>query len=187
MPGKGVIESDWKSDLHIEPMLRTQWSQRAPYNNATPLINGVNALAGCDPIAVAQIMAYYRYPAQLAGNVLDWPLILKRNSGMYCSCPNQNHTVLAKFIRTVGDYCSAEYGLIETNTDWRAGSVALQNMGYHHPYGLIQYDYARIEKSLRMSLPVYVRGSAIKVQHKGLGLVWWNTYEGGRRKWFLSI
>ena len=41
------------------PLLTTCWGQPYPYNLKAPLINGVNASAGCVAAAVTQIMAYY--------------------------------------------------------------------------------------------------------------------------------
>ncbi len=42
----------------VEPLLTTQWSQWAPYNNLCP----PGCPSGCVPTAVAQIMRYWRWP-----------------------------------------------------------------------------------------------------------------------------
>lgn len=49
----------------IGPLLKTRWSQQAPYNNYCK--NG-NAPAGCVPVATAQIMAYFKKPYTVYNN-----------------------------------------------------------------------------------------------------------------------
>ncbi len=87
---------------YVAPLISTQWNQRAPYNNLCPVYNNSNGsssgqrgLTGCVATTLAQIMAYYRYPAKTtaaipaysftsggkdirvdgvaAGTTIDWP------------------------------------------------------------------------------------------------------------------
>jgi hypothetical protein len=53
----------------IEPLIKTQWYQEAPYWNKVPLYDGANpdwkgqhCLTGCVATAMAQIMNYYQWP-----------------------------------------------------------------------------------------------------------------------------
>ena len=46
----------------VAPMLTTRWGQQAPYNQQCPAVEGRNAPTGCVATAMAQVMAYYRYP-----------------------------------------------------------------------------------------------------------------------------
>ena len=51
----------------IDPMLNVHWSQGLPYNALLPHINGSennHAYVGCVALAMAQIMAYWQYPAR---------------------------------------------------------------------------------------------------------------------------
>ena len=51
----------------IEPMLPVHWGQGLPYNVLLPHINGSSndhAYVGCVAVAMAQIMAYWQYPAR---------------------------------------------------------------------------------------------------------------------------
>ena len=61
----------------VEPLLTTQWSQWAPYNNLCP----PGCPSGCVPTAVAQIMKYWRWPdvtrekvsgEDFSGHTYDW-------------------------------------------------------------------------------------------------------------------
>ncbi len=50
----------------IEPLLGVRWGQGMPYNVLLPHVNGSNnahAYVGCVAVAMAQIMAYWQYPA----------------------------------------------------------------------------------------------------------------------------
>lgn len=47
----------------ISPMLATSWDQGAPYNASCPTVGGTHAETGCVATAMAQVMAYHRWPA----------------------------------------------------------------------------------------------------------------------------
>ena len=46
----------------VEPLLKTSWSQWAPYNNLCPEYNGKRCLTGCVATALAQVINYNRWP-----------------------------------------------------------------------------------------------------------------------------
>ena len=48
----------------VENFLQTQWGQGSPYNLLCPDKNGKNYPTGCVATALAQILYYFRYPAQ---------------------------------------------------------------------------------------------------------------------------
>ncbi len=49
----------------ISMLLKSQWSQSAPYNNKLPTYNGSRCVVGCVATAMAQIMRYHKSPASL--------------------------------------------------------------------------------------------------------------------------
>lgn len=49
----------------IAPLLKSTWSQYAPYNQQTPLHKDENCVTGCVATAAAQIMNYYQYPTNV--------------------------------------------------------------------------------------------------------------------------
>lgn len=51
----------------IEPLIKTEWNQEAPYNLLCPKINGHDVVTGCVATAMAQFMKYYNYPAKGTG------------------------------------------------------------------------------------------------------------------------
>ena len=54
----------------VSPLVTSTWDQSKPYNLQTPYFNGTttHAYVGCAATAAAQIMYYYRWPAQGVGS-----------------------------------------------------------------------------------------------------------------------
>ena len=44
----------------VAPMIQTRWGQGAPYNRATPRLDGQQTWPGCTTLALAQLLNYYR-------------------------------------------------------------------------------------------------------------------------------
>lgn len=55
----------------VAPLLRNiEWDQTSPYNNMCPRYDSVHVAAtGCVATAMAQVMAYYKYPKQLKADI----------------------------------------------------------------------------------------------------------------------
>ena len=55
----------------VSPLLgNIEWDQTSPYNNMCPLYDSVHVAAtGCVATAMAQVMAYYKYPKQLKADI----------------------------------------------------------------------------------------------------------------------
>lgn len=59
--------------MELEPLLGDiNFSQGSPYNDMCPLLNGKRTATGCLATAMAQIMAYYKYPAQMQGEKIEY-------------------------------------------------------------------------------------------------------------------
>lgn len=54
----------------VGPLLNTAWGQNFPYNYYCS-----GNKAGCGPIAMAQIMAFHRYPPVVDGRTMDWDMV----------------------------------------------------------------------------------------------------------------
>ncbi len=51
----------------IEPMVTTRWNQDSPYNALCPSYDGHRSVTGCVATAMAQIMAYHKWPEKGKG------------------------------------------------------------------------------------------------------------------------
>ena len=63
------LESVETTTEHIGVNIQTKWNQDGGFNQTFPLIEGTNkrAYAGCAPVAVGQVMYYYKHP-----NYFNW-------------------------------------------------------------------------------------------------------------------
>lgn len=59
---------DTYGNMVVGPLLTTTWNQGAPFNDLCPMTNGEkHTVTGCTATAMAQIMAYWKYPRQGRG------------------------------------------------------------------------------------------------------------------------
>ena len=71
----------------VAPLLgNIEWDQTSPYNNMCPKYDSVHVAAtGCVATAMAQVMAYYKYPKQLKADI---PGYVNRWNGIPMEIPN---------------------------------------------------------------------------------------------------
>jgi len=71
-PGDSFFhKKNGKNDRDVEPMITSNWNQPSPYNEmcpADPAGSNGHAIVGCVPVAMGQIMYYYRWPDHGAGS-----------------------------------------------------------------------------------------------------------------------
>lgn len=54
----------------VQPLIQTHWAQGSPYNDLCPEYGpGRHSVTGCVATAMAQILKYYNYPAQLKADI----------------------------------------------------------------------------------------------------------------------
>lgn len=57
----------------VAPLLGViAYSQNTPYNDKCPMLDGKRTVTGCLATAMAQIVAYYRYPTQMFGDKIEY-------------------------------------------------------------------------------------------------------------------
>lgn len=142
---------------YIAPLLTTQWGQGDPYNAQCPVYNnadgtssGLRSATGCVATALAQLMAYYRYPSQTktaipsysftsggktitmpsiaAGTVIDWEHI----TDTYTSAStDEEKAAVAQLMVMVGTGCQMTYG---------AASAAYLTSGQYFLRDCMGYD-----------------------------------------------
>lgn len=145
------------SKRSIAALLQTKWNQDSPYNSSIPEIglNYSKFVAGCAPIAAAQIMKYYNYPrsgigsksytttyndasngytkkitfsADFANTIYDWDNMKNSYSGYSTSVEQQ---AVGLLVYHVGVAMNANYGQYATGVYTNADLPALKNyFGY---------------------------------------------------------
>jgi hypothetical protein len=96
----------------VEPLIKTEWGQDAPFNNKCPIYDGQHrALTGCVATAVAQIMNYWQHPIKGTG------------SHSYIS-DTRNFELSADFENTVYDWKNMADTYKESRTTVQKNAVA---------------------------------------------------------------
>ena len=136
------------------PLLRTKWSQFTPYNDHYP--NGL--LAGCGPIALAQIIYFFRTPDTYSFYTFDWELISECE--YQGSFSNEACSEVADLVYAIGGMvCSNWHNGANSNSntdivDCRSALGSLLNVCV----SVQIYDYAGIKGLLDNNKPIYTRG-----------------------------
>ena len=162
------------TDRQSGPVLTTQWDQGRPYNRLIPFCytHQSQHSTGCVATALAQIMAYHRYPTTVHSDKLDRDVTLNWNS------------ILSAPMLTTGNSTSADIEAVsalmevignKVNTIYTcSGSPAYSsdvpralfdmgytcdNLNYLLPSNTLQdYDTRKVCEKV-ISFPVYISGS----------------------------
>ncbi len=108
----------------VSPLLNTKWSQGYPYNY---LCGG--EVAGCGPIAIAQIFTYHRHPISYNGYVFDWENMQRSFNGSEMIGVPMFYDIakLVSFIFDVADTGDPIEGL---TWPWKMVDI-VRSFGYH--------------------------------------------------------
>ena len=141
-------------DTEVKPLLgEMRWDQDTPFNNMCPVYSGnVRCAAGCVAIAVAQIMAYHRYPTKCSGSVnytdegshavnvnfadsvIDWDNILSDYLHGYTA---QQARAVASLSYMVGAAHYMEYDYSSGASEYYTPYALVGNFGYDDGIALV--------------------------------------------------
>ena len=135
--GETVPAKLTKRATAVGPLLKTDWSQGEPMNRLCPKNGaGQTTSVGCGPLAMAQIMYYWKYPnevsavpgysiswsqymSELPATTFDYSLMLDNyythnpetgNPTGYVAFTEEQANEVAKLCRYCGQACKARYG-----------------------------------------------------------------------------
>ena len=66
----------------VDPLLHKNisvWDQGEPFNKYCPIVSGKRGVTGCGPLAVATLMAHYKWPNKMNNRVINWDAIVEGN------------------------------------------------------------------------------------------------------------
>lgn len=121
----------------VLPKITAQWGQNSPYNMFCETAN--NQYAGCEAIAIGQIMSYYEYPTSVTltypnhdipVQVLNWDIINNVPDHSHWADECSDHYVLARLIREIGEQLNIDYNSAPEADDNEA-KTALSYFGYY--------------------------------------------------------
>jgi len=135
----------------VEPLLTTQWHQRSPYNKFCFTTDGQQAVAGCVPLAMAQIMAYHKKPNSYGSHTYHWENI---NLNWIASDPTNT---VAYLISDIGQVTGAEYGVTGSPVTENRPIGGFKEFGYT---GCVQSAYNKYIacRNISEGRPVYMQG-----------------------------
>ena len=65
--GQLIAKKSIQRNTVVEPMLKSTWGQDEPMDRMCPMVSGEHAAVGCGPLAMAQIIYYWKYPTEHPG------------------------------------------------------------------------------------------------------------------------
>lgn len=146
---------DHSETITVGPLLSTTWHQTGGFNDALTYIdcNGYNTqvLAGCVPIAMAQVMKYHQYPTSY-----NWSLMPS----------TYGTTTTANFIADIHDAIGTVYpgqpsyacGATGVSTSADIGNVLKTQFNYSSAVST-NYNYSTVRSNLNYNKPVILSGN----------------------------
>lgn len=153
----------------VQPLLTAQWNQNYPYNMFCPTVGGQATYAGCVPVALAQIMHYYKYPPCGIGNMINLGLWASFQNTIY-NWENMPPTVtddsdaedVARLIFHVGMACGTEFGTGGSGTEIYDDKLVADFFGYKFVRQSVPENRGALLDSIKLLLsngnPVYMSG-----------------------------
>lgn len=118
-----VVLSQFVFPEEVKPLIKTQWGQHYPFNLLCPETdnnNGENTykLAGCGPVAMAQVVNYHRYPSMSPDGKYeyDWSQMFH---SLTSNVQKEGIVAVAKLISDCGVSSFTEYG-----DEWSSTSLS---------------------------------------------------------------
>jgi hypothetical protein len=134
------------------PLMKTSWHQFSPFNDQCPLDNGIRSMAGCAPIATAQVVAYHRSPASYNNYIFQWDSIASTRRPI----TEIGKTGAAYLVHQIGELENASYSALGTGVFTNDICTALTSLGYIYSHR--QYEYSICRQSIEAKRPVIVIG-----------------------------
>ena len=171
----------------VEPLLGgIAFSQREPFNNACPLINGTRAVTGCVATAMAQIMKYHQHPNKMKGSnisyttsgvtvnwnpsttTFDWTKIRDSYTAYVPDYTDAEAAEVAKLLAACGASVRMSYGTEASGASTVAAAEALiNNFSYDPSIEILSPSFfseadwhTRIQAELMSHRPILVSGTS---------------------------
>ena len=133
--------------LTVAPLLTSTWSQSTPFYDQCPTYGGFHSATGCTATAMAQVMYYWKFPAELPplpayitgtlglevpalpGTRLDWDNMMDRYSSA-AGYTAQQGAAVATLMRYCGQACFMDYSPNGSGAHQAEKLAGLTTFGY---------------------------------------------------------
>ena len=168
------------SEVVVSPLVSCTWNQRSPFYNHCPTSGTQHCLTGCIATAMAQVMYYWKYPAEapamesytsevngvtvgaLPGCTFDWDNMLDVYT---TSATAQQKDAVAMLMRYCGQACHMGYGASASGAYSEDELAGMKLFGYNADAELLDRDdysaqdwAAMIEAQLAAGCPILYGG-----------------------------
>lgn len=182
-PATAVEATDTPERDPIAPMVTTKWNQDAPYNALCPAYNGQRSMTGCVATAMAQIMAFHKWPETGTGEhkyyyrnewieldfskiTYDWSSMIDSYAGG--AGTERQKLAVAQLMYSCGVSTDMQYSTSQSGTaDAFVSSALVDYFGYDKAIRYAERDYFGIREweefiygQLRDYGPVQYSGSS---------------------------
>lgn len=163
-------DSGWKSEHALigGTGVPVMWGQGHPYNILCYDKKGRRALTGCVATAVAQAMAYYKYPASYNGHTFHWDEML----GVYSWCSDDNEYAysqtgseqgwndVAFLMRSLGyaGNLNMNYGVDGSSANCKYIYQTFHNFGYAGGGTQNSFNYEKMMNEIDEGRPIIMEG-----------------------------
>ena len=168
LDGVRYYSTSYTEHHSISPFVESNWSQISPYNYYYPYIDDADpycdgkASAGCAPVAMGQIAAYYEYPNNYLGETITWDSL--KYLPEYYSVDNYSKTV-ARFLYKIAENIHSTFGRVTTSTLSNVES-GFTGLGYVYN-GFVNFNSNLIYPSLIDRYPVLMKADNRYGNHNG--------------------
>lgn len=149
--------SSWVQTGKLNPLVKVKIGQGAPYNKYCFTTDGQKALAGCDAIAVVEVMAANEYPTCIGNINVNWRVLKSE----YETNETQKD-LLARIIAEVGKQCQMTYGVNVSTSNIKKAKTCLANYSRYKDLTIWYETDVTIDKVETMLLnarPPYFRAN----------------------------
>lgn len=162
---------NWEVIGNVGPLLPVEWGQGEPFNDLVKnRLSCGTVPTGCVATAVAQIMAYWKYPQSINNITLDWN-VLNDYSGQYYNRANRyknwvdkmdnaaDHIKyqVAHLMRMIGENSGMKYECKSSGAKTYKGRDYLRSVGYQGGEES-KWNFDAVLSSLDARRPILMRG-----------------------------
>lgn len=144
----------WNIDTVVGPLLTTKWGQEYPFNTYCFTNEGYQALAGCGPIALSQIAAYYSHPSSRNGHVYNWTEI--KNGYIPTSATGKESA--AQLVHDAGIYTNAVYGTEVTSVIAYLYRIGVYSFGFDFSTSYSAISFNTLMQNINDGKPIIISG-----------------------------
>ncbi len=177
---------EWQTVYKKAPLVKTLWGQRNGGYNAliTEGCDTIKSPVGCVAVAVGQIMAYHKKPADFKWQTMHWDVMTEvYGNRMFSRIYDRNSVgrydiqyLLAKLGDS--DLLDMNYGCEGSSTSNSKALETLKELGYTAEFS--DYSSDKVISEIKNNRPVYISGASIRNWIKP---PWWKFWASGHYKY----